>query len=107
MRDLAAQSGLGVSWDKFLVVASHVKLAKRCAQFWTERGVKPFAEVVSLGVDVSALRPGTRAKQRARLKLWTRRAERVKRLHAAGAKPSRIMSCAGQLEVRCVCRRAQ
>ena len=31
--DLAAQSGLDVSWDKFLVVASHVKLAKRFAQF--------------------------------------------------------------------------
>ena len=46
--DLAAQSGLGVSWDKFLVVASYVKLAKRFAQFWTDRGVKASAEVVSL-----------------------------------------------------------
>ena len=35
-RMAAAQSGLGVSWDKFLVVASHVKLAKRFAQFWAE-----------------------------------------------------------------------
>ena len=72
--DLAAQTGLEVSWDKFLVVASHVKLAKRFAQFWTDRGVKAVAEVVSLGVDVSAGRPGTRAKQMARLKLLMRRA---------------------------------
>ena len=74
--DLAAQSGLGVSWDKFLVVASHIKLAKRFAQFWAERGVKASAEVVSLGVDLSAGRPGYRAKQRDRLKLLTRRAKK-------------------------------
>ena len=90
--DLAAQSGLDVSWDKFLVVASHVKLAKRFAQFWTDRGVRASPEVVSLGVDLSAGRPGFRAKQRARLKLLMRRAQRLKRLHNAGAKPARIMS---------------
>ena len=90
--DLAAQSGLDFSWDKFLVVASHVKLAKRFAQFWTERGVKAAAEVVSLEVDVSGGRPGTRAKQMTRLKLLMRRAERLKRLPKAGAKPAGIMS---------------
>ena len=90
--DLAAQSRLGVSWDKFLVVASHVKLDKRFAQFWKDSGVKASAEVVSLGVDLSAGRPGTRAKQRARLKLLMRRAKRVKRLHDAGAKLARIVS---------------
>ena len=90
--DLAVQSGLDVSWDKFLVVASHVKLAKRFAQFWTDRGVKAAAEVVSLGVDVSGGRPGSRAKQRDRLKLLMRRAKRLKRLHKAGRKPARIMS---------------
>ena len=90
--DLAAQSGLEVSWDKFLLVASHVKLAKRFAQYWTDRGVKASTEVVSLGVDLSAGRPGTRAKQMARLKLLMRRAKRLKRLHNAGAKPARIMS---------------
>ena len=31
--DLAAQSRLGISWDQFLVVASHVKLAKRGVEF--------------------------------------------------------------------------
>ena len=90
--DLAAQAGLGVSWDKFLVVASHVKLAKRFAQFWAERGVRASAEVVSLDIDLGAGRHGNRAKQTARLKALTRRAKRVKRLHKTGAKPSRIMS---------------
>ena len=90
--DLAAQSGLDVSWDKFLVVASHVKLTKRFAQFWIDRGVKASPEVVSLGVDLSAGRPGFRAKQRTRLKLLIRRAKRLKRLHNAGAKLARIMS---------------
>ena len=90
--DLSAHSGLGVSWGKFLVVASHVKLAKRSALFWAERGVKASAGVVSLGVDLSAGRPDTRAKQRARLKLLTRRAKKLKRLHNDRAKPCRIMS---------------
>ena len=89
--DLAVQSGLDVSWDKFLVVASHVKLAKRFAQFWTDRGVKAAAEVVSLGVDVSGGLLGNRAKQSIRLKLLMRRAKRLKRMHHAGAKPARIM----------------
>ena len=89
---MAVEISLGVSWDKFLVVASHAKLANRFAQFWTDRGVKASAEVVSLGVDVSAGRPGYRARQRARLKLLMRRAKRLKRLHNAAAKPARIMS---------------
>ena len=74
---LLARSGLGVSWDKLLVVATHVKLAKRFAQCRAERGVKASAEVVSLGVDLSAGRLGGRAKQRATLKLLTRRAREV------------------------------
>ena len=90
--DLAVQAGLDVSWDKFLVVASHVKIAKRFAHFWADSGVKAAAEVVSLGVDLSAGRPGNRAKQKSRLKLLLHRAKRLRRMQKAGAKPARIMS---------------
>ena len=90
--DLAVHAGLDVSWDKFLVVASHVKIAKRFAHFWADSGVKAAAEVVSLGVDLSAGRPGNRAKQKSRLKLLLHRAKRLRRMQKAGAKPARIMS---------------
>ena len=44
--DLAAQSGLGVSWDKFLVVASHIKLAKQAFRAVLDRS---WCEGVSRG----------------------------------------------------------
>ena len=83
---------LCVSRDTFLVVSTHVKLARRFAQFWAERGVKASAEVVSFDVDLSAGRTGGRAKQKARMKLLTRRDKMIKRLLNAGSKPFRVMS---------------
>ena len=81
---LLLKSGLGVSWDKFLVVASHLKLAKRFAKFWTERGGEGFSRGCVFGRGPERWAAWYQSQTEARLKLLTCRAKRVK--------PSRIMS---------------
>ena len=101
LSDLSAHSDLRVRWDKFLVVSTHVKLAKRFAQYWAERcqGVSRGC-VAGRGPECPATRWKSQAEGKAQIADSS--SQEVEAMACAGSKPFRIMSGgAGQHEEWC------